>query len=221
MITKRKADALIARAFLIMAEIFITDINDYSLKEKYINSLPEYRIEKIKRLKKTKDKLLSLCAGLLVKNFVGDDIKVGEYGKPYSESGKCFNLSHSGDYVIIALSDFEIGCDIEFEKELDFERTGKIVFHENELKKLSEADDKKEYFYELWTRKEAFIKCIGKGFGFKVSSVDLSALKNEFTYSGRTFFFKEYMLGSSKIMLCTEDKILPEKIKIIKPEAIL
>lgn len=202
----------------IMAELLITDINNYSLKEKYINSLPEYRIEKIRRLKHEKDKLLSLCAGLLVKRFVGDDIKVGKYGKPYSESGKRFNISHSGDYVIIALSDFEIGCDIEYEKELDYERTGKIVFHKNELRKLSEADDKKDYFYRVWTRKESFIKCIGKGFAFKASSVDLSELKDEFICGGRTFFFKEYMLKDAKIMLCTEDKILPDEIQIVKPE---
>lgn len=194
-----------------MAEIYYTNINHYSLKENYINSLPEYRIEKIRRLKRENDKLASMCAGLLIKRFEGDDIKVGEYGKPYCEGGKFFNLSHSGEYVIIALSDYEIGCDIEVEKELDFERTGKIVFHENELKKLRETDNKKDLFFTLWTKKEAFVKCIGKGFGFKASSVDLSS-GGGIEYGGRTLFFKEYMLNDAKIMLCTEDKNLPDKL---------
>ncbi len=204
-----------------MAEIYYLDTREYSLKEKYINSLPEYRIEKIRRLKHEKDKLLSLCAGLLIKRYVGDDIRIGEYGKPYSESGKRFNISHSGDYVIIALSDFEIGCDIECEKELDYERTGKIVFHENELRKLSESDDKKDYFYKLWTRKESFLKCIGKGFGFKASSVDFSELKDKFSCGGRTFFFKEYMLKDAKIMLCTEDKNFSDVLEKVKCEELI
>lgn len=199
-----------------MTEIFYSNINNISLKEEYINKLPLYRREKIKRLSHINDKKASLSAGLLIERFLGkSEIKLGEKGKPYAENGRNFNISHSGDYVIIVLSDFEVGCDVEVMREVDFERMGKIVFHENERKILSGSADKKEYFFELWTRKEAFIKCLGEGFSFKTASLDLSGLPDRLEYLGRTFFFKEYMRGNAKIMLCSEDNNLPEKIEEI------
>lgn len=200
-----------------MAEIYFIDTKNYSLKELNIDSLPAYRREKIERLAHDGDKLKSACAGLMVKKFFGDkEIKLNEYGKPYIENGKYFNLSHSGDYVILALSEFEVGCDVEVTRDADYKRLGKIVFHENELKKLDETEDKKAYFFKLWTAKEAFIKCLGEGFHFNTSGLDLSELPDKLSFGGRTFFFKEYMLNGAVIMLCTEDKILPPEIKEIK-----
>ncbi len=200
-----------------MAKIYFIDTNNYSLKELNINSLPAYRRDKIERLAHDGDKLKSACAGLMVKKFFGDkEIKLNEYGKPYIENGKRFNLSHSGDYVVLALSEFEVGCDVEVTRDADYKRLGKIVFHENELKKLDETEDKKAYFFKLWTSKEAFIKCLGEGFHFNTSGLDLSELPDKLSLGGRTFFFKEYMQKGAVIMLCTEDKILPPEIKEIK-----
>ncbi len=205
-----------------MTEIYYCNTNDISLKENCLNTLPNSRREKIERLVHLKDKKASLCAGLLIKKFVTDsELTLGVHGKPYAENGSFFNISHSGDYVVIALSDCEVGCDIEVFKDLNYERTGKIVFHENELQKLGNVKDKRAFFYELWTRKEAFIKCIGEGFGFKTSSLDLSSFPDKLLYGGRTFFFKKYMLSDAEIMLCTEDKALPEIIKKIDTEVLL
>ncbi len=199
-----------------MTKFYYTNINNIFNIDLFLNDVPAYRREKINRLKHERDKKASLCAGLLInKFFKNSEIKLGKYGKPFAGNGKFFNISHSGDYVIIAVSDSEVGCDIETVKDNDFERLGKIVFHENERNILKNTSDKKEYFYQLWTRKEAFIKCLGEGFHFKISSLDLSRLPDMFKYQGRTFFFKEYMLSDVKIMLCTEDNIFPEKIEEI------
>jgi 4'-phosphopantetheinyl transferase len=195
-----------------MTEIYFVNTDNYSLKELNISSLPDTRRAKINRLVHESDKLASACAGLLINKFIGDkDLKLNEYGKPYSD-GKFFNISHSGNIVIIAVSDFEVGCDVELKRELEYERLGKIVFHENELKKLSETEDKRSLFFRLWTSKEAFIKCLGEGFHFKTTELDLSELPDKLEYRGRTFFFKEYMLKDAEIMLCAEDKNLPGDI---------
>lgn len=202
-----------------MAELYYINTNKYSLKELNLSLLPEYRIEKINRLVNDKNKLTSACAGFLIKKYFGDsEIKLGEYGKPYADNGKKFSISHSGDYVIIAISDYEIGCDIELMRDLDYERLGKIVFHKNELKMLSEAEDKKNCFYKIWTAKEAFIKCLGEGFAFKTSSLDLSGFPKKLEYKNREFFFKDYMLGSYRIMLCGEENSFPDKISETKIE---
>ncbi len=194
-----------------MTDIFFVNTDNYSLKELNISSLPDSRRIKIDRLVHESDKLASACAGLLIDKFIGKNLKLNEYGKPYSDE-KFFNISHSGNYVIIAVSDFEVGCDVEMKRELEYERLGKIVFHENERKKLSETDDKGSLFFKLWTSKEAFIKCLGEGFHFKTSELDLSPLPDKFEYKGRTLFFKEYMLKDAEIMLCGEDKNLPDNI---------
>ena len=195
-----------------MTEIYFVNTDNYSLKELNISSLPDTRRAKINRLVHESDKLASACAGLLINKFIGDkDLKLNEYGKPYSDE-KFFNISHSGNIVIIAVSDYEVGCDVELKRELEYERLGKIVFHENELKKLSETEDKRSLFFKLWTSKEAFIKCLGEGFHFKTTELDLSELPDKLEYRGRTLFFKEYMLKDAEIMLCAEDKNLPGDI---------
>lgn len=196
-----------------MTEIFYTNINNISLSELNLRRVPTYRRDKIQRLSHKSDKLRSLGAGLLMEKFIGDKpVKIGDYGKPYCENGKYFNLSHSGDYVIFAVGDDAVGCDIEREKPADFERLGKIVFHENEIKILKKAKNKQDYFYKLWTRKEAFIKCLGEGFHFKTTSLDFSLMPDSFEYNDCTYFFKEYMLSGFKIMLCGKKNDFPKDI---------
>ncbi len=199
-----------------MTEIYYTDTNDISDIELYYNTLPEYRRDKVNRLVNEADKKASLCAGLLIDRFIGKtEIKFGKYGKPCAVNGKQFNISHSGNYVIIAVSDTEVGCDVEMLKNVDYERLGRIVFHENELVAIKNAEDKQECFYRFWTMKEAFIKCLGEGFHFKTSSLDLCGTKHALEYEGETYFFKEYMLKGTKIMLCSADKNLPARIEKI------
>ncbi len=199
-----------------MTEFYYTDINYISDIELYYDTLSEYRREKIDRLVHDADKKASLCAGLLIDRFIGKtEIKLGRYGKPYASNGRRFNISHSGNYVIIAVSDNEVGCDVEMCREADYERLGKVVFHENELSTLKNSEDKQECFYRFWTMKEAFIKCLGEGFHFKTASLDLSGVRDSLEYNGETFFFKEYMLKGAKIMLCSRDKNLPAQIERI------
>lgn len=86
--------------------------------------------------------------------------------KPYLESHPYlfFNISHSEDYAVIAIANKKIGIDIEFMSE-DFKYTELLpdIFNENEILSIENAVDTKEIFYTLWTRKEAFVKALGKG----------------------------------------------------------
>lgn len=89
---------------------------------------------------------------------------IGEHGKPMlpKESGFYFNLSHSGDYALCAVSDREIGADIQrHEKYAD--RLAERFFHPEELAYLKEAKDSKRCFYDIWCLKESCIKCTGRG----------------------------------------------------------
>jgi 4'-phosphopantetheinyl transferase len=86
--------------------------------------------------------------------------------KPYiaSHPELCFNISHSEDFAVIAISKDEVGIDIEYISEnFDFTNLLSDIFTDDEVVAIQNADDKKQAFYSLWTRKEAFVKALGKG----------------------------------------------------------
>ena len=94
----------------------------------------------------------------------------GQLGKPQIVNiPKKFNLSHSGDYVVCAVGDGEVGADIQ--KWVPYkERTAERFFAPTEWKLLQElpASQRTELFYRLWSRKEAYGKYTGQGIGSAV-----------------------------------------------------
>lgn len=91
----------------------------------------------------------------------------GEKGKPYlREYPFYFNLSHSGEYVVCAVSDQEIGADIQQCVSVNAERLAGRFFSEEECRGLSSyetEEEKRQFFFRLWARKEAYGKLIGEG----------------------------------------------------------
>ena len=81
--------------------------------------------------------------------------KRNEHGKPYLEDrqGIYVNWSHSGDYVICAVADREVGIDLQY--------AGKEP-KESMVRKLLQPDELQ--FYEYWAVKERFLKALGTGF---------------------------------------------------------
>ena len=196
-----------------MIKLYVTNSKNISLTELNINKTAPNRRDKIRRLAHDGAKRQSLAAGLLLAGiFPNAEIKTGEYGKPYIEN-EHFNLAHSGNYVILAVSDsYDIGCDIERLKNVDYEKLAGTVFHENEREMLRNTDNKQDLFFELWTKKESFMKCIGEGFHFPPGTLDLTLNPDKVAYNDKTYFFKEYMLSGYKIMLCSEDNDFPASI---------
>lgn len=98
----------------------------------------------------------------------------GPTGKPALESGCAykdiqFNLSHSGDYALIAIaSGRAVGVDVERltqEREIDSEKIARRFFSSVELASFLEyhPSDRIEAFFRHWIRKEAYLKA--RGFG--------------------------------------------------------
>lgn len=91
----------------------------------------------------------------------------GKKGKPYlREYPYYFNLSHSGEYVICAMSDQEIGADIQQCVSVDVERLAGRFFSAEECKALTAYEtesEKQQFFFRQWARKEAYGKLIGEG----------------------------------------------------------
>lgn len=91
----------------------------------------------------------------------------GKKGKPYlREYPYYFNLSHSGEYVVCAVSDQEIGADIQQCVSVDVVRLAGRFFSPEECKALAAYEtesEKRQFFFRQWTRKEAYGKLIGEG----------------------------------------------------------
>lgn len=86
--------------------------------------------------------------------------------KPFlrTHSNLFFNVSHSEDFAIIVISNSEVGIDVEYiSKDFEYTELFTDVFHDDEIAVIQSADDKKLAFYTFWTRKEAFVKALGKG----------------------------------------------------------
>ncbi len=96
------------------------------------------------------------------------DIRFNSFGKPYIDSSTLyFNLSHTADYFALAVSNqSELGIDIEQQgKTLNMEMIARRCFSRYEFDYwMALADNQKpRLFYQLWVRKEAFVKAVGQG----------------------------------------------------------
>lgn len=81
-------------------------------------------------------------------------------GKPYfADLPIRFSLSHSGEMAILAVSDREIGADIEQLREVDT-RLAERFFTAREAAYVAGDRDR---FFEVWTKKEAYGKWKGDG----------------------------------------------------------
>ena len=146
--------------------LYISGIQAHmSLNE--INLVTEKRRQRIKSYVRTEDKARCLVSGLLLRHFCGvtdeHQLTYGENGKPYLKDGSMyFNVSHSGDYVVLATADREIGVDIEMITPYP-EAVAARCFTPAELEWMrSERTD--EAFFRLWTAKESVMKATGLGF---------------------------------------------------------
>lgn len=107
-----------------------------------------------------------LAAGLLLYAVLGKNCawETGAYGKPALADGRQFNLSHAGDYAVLATADDSIGVDVEIIRPVDCLRIAKRFFHPDELAYLQAQSEPEAAFFALWTLKESYGKALGRGF---------------------------------------------------------
>lgn len=99
-------------------------------------------------------------------------LAIGEHGKPrlaQDHHRLAFNLTHSGDVVLVAVScGREVGVDVEREKPgRDLIALAERALDPAAAAAVRAADGEKRthVFYDLWTRHEARLKCLGIGLG--------------------------------------------------------
>lgn len=109
-------------------------------------------------------------------------LEYGPYGKPSLRDHPrcCFNVAHSGEYALLALSDGQpIGVDIERQRATsDLDALARMVFSPNEMLAWGMLPDAERVpkFFSIWAAKEALVKAIGRGLGLGVADLDVGGL---------------------------------------------
>ncbi len=203
--------------------VYVLDVSCFSDEEvfKYwYGKMDESRKKKIDKYKYDKDKALSLGAGVLFREVLERaglkdfSLEYRERQKPYlkGKSDVFFNLSHSGERAALALSDREVGVDIERTKEftdslLDF------VFDEDEKGYTDKTAPEADTFYtRLWTCKESVMKFYGKGLSLDPKKIHLredEAVKNLMRArcpepGSERFFLHSFETDAYQLTVCTE-----------------
>lgn len=91
----------------------------------------------------------------------------GEYGKLYlPDQSIQFSVAHTHEYALYAFTlHSEIGIDIEQQRAIDYSAIAQRIMSTNEYEYWNERPtvQQAELFFQIWTRKEALVKCTGDG----------------------------------------------------------
>lgn len=167
--------------------IRVFNINRISVSEnkleKWFNNFPNVlkeRIDKKGNIEKRKVSIIGYAMlQRLIKRRTLPLITFNENGKPYIEGRRYFNISNSGDMIVIAYSWQEVGVDIQ--KIFDYdERLANRICSESELEELKRAENKNEFLTRLWTIKESIVKCEGQSLAQDLKKINMDKTKYKF-----------------------------------------
>lgn len=220
-----------------MPEVYgVKIIQDFCIDkfEEVLNRLPDDMILKIKKFRRYEDSLRALTAQILIRTIASKKLnqnsrlinfKTGINGKPFIENQADFhfNLSHSGDWVVCAVSLRPVGIDVEKIKDIDFAIADRFFTGEEAEDLFSKEGDeeKKEYFFNLWTLKESYIKADGRGLSLPLDSFSFKIENNRVFFTTQNelkdCFFKIYDIDKGyKVSVCSLEYEFPENITIKK-----
>ena len=188
-----------------MSVVYLLSVQDIDPAHIEQYGIDGERVAHIREMHKADDRRRSIGASLLLKQYLSKhgrtlvDVQVTSDGKPYVE-GLRFSIAHSGTYAALAVSDTEIGIDIEVIRPLPamvMERK----FNKEEQSHVLHSDHPDEMFMCIWTAKEAFLKWKGTGIRTSLKDVDTCNLA-----------IKTKTVGDMVISVCTAEV---EEMKIV------
>ncbi len=174
--------------------VFLLHANKpFSEYERYLPYASPERIAKIEGLKSEDDKTTALLSHLFARHKISEELGIpfsrvtfsyGEHGKPCTESCH-FSISHCENLIAFVSHSSPIGVDIQ--KIETIIPPAIRFFNENEKKCIASNPER---FFEIWTKKEAYIKMLGTGLSTPLSSFNvLSAPLSQLFFSTETAGF--------------------------------
>jgi len=175
---------------------------------------------------------LFLISRVLVKTVLADKLGISPHevnlqlhpnGKPFVQGSKAvhFNLTHSADVILLAVTEEgEIGVDIEqVNREFEWRRVDSVLAQSEiewiKEKELTDSSNVYQRFFQIWTLKEAYIKCTGEGMSrhLKMLNFHVSAEHIQFLDSTNDaqkteeYYFESYIYESNFIFsICLQQR---------------
>ena len=170
--------------------------------DRFFNKVPPFIQAKIVSFRKWQDAQRCLIGNILLMEGLKminksdlslDELKFTGYKRPYFNDSFDFNVSHSGQYVMCAVSETSrVGIDVEEIQSIeinDFENE----FSLKERQQILQSDKSLYTFFSLWTQKEAFLKAIGTGLYVPLNKIKIE--ENKIKWNGKEWFLYKIKLG--------------------------
>lgn len=183
---------------------------------------------------------LFLISRVLVKTVLADKLGISPHqvniqlhpnGKPFVQGSKAvyFNLTHSADVIILTVTEAgEIGVDIEqVDREFEWMRVDSVLapieiewIKENEL---TDPFSVYQRFFQIWTLKEAYIKCTGEGMSRHLKKLNFHVLPEHIQFLDSTndarkteeYYFESYIYNSHFIFsICLQQSHSLERFNL-------
>ena len=219
-----------------MINIYAVELSspmEESLFQLFLGFVGKKKEERIMKFLRREDAERSLVGDVLIRVLICDHLGLhnsdiffsyNEFGKPSLEYDTAFdfNLSHSGKWVACAIDTSPLGIDVECIRDIDFSIAERFFSH-IEYGDIMErvGNSRLEYFYDLWTLKESYIKARGMGLSIPLSSFTIRKENGSITcYSEleETWYFRQYNIDPDyKFSVCANNIKFPGDIIILNP----
>ncbi|MCB2215441.1 4'-phosphopantetheinyl transferase family protein [Desulfofustis glycolicus] len=192
------------------------------LEAAFLAELPPLQQQAIFRLKRWQDRQRSLLGRMLLRRalslpyggagrFTLQTICQTERGRPLIPGGPDFNLSHSGETVVLAVcSRGQVGIDIEAIRPIDVEQFQHIVPELADAREETGGSGDLRSFYDYWTRKEAVVKGCGLGLALPFEQLDVS--RDVVAAAGSVWHLRSLIIGGGDMSCHIATNVPPSGI---------
>lgn len=210
----------------------VSPLKNNELYSRAHTALPSERQKKADACRFEKDRLLCVGAGILLEKTLREfgvpenDLRftAEENGKPFltARNDVYFNLSHAGTYVLCAVSDVPVGCDIE-EITNYKDSLAKRIFSTEEYAYVAAKqtqEGKNEAFFRYWTLRESYMKYTGLGLALPLSRFEIRRGDDVSVWldgEKQRVFFREYTdVPGYACSVCAKKEITSGGIQIVQ-----
>jgi len=158
-------------------EVYIGKLNEFLKQEQ--QDFPDFRTfnnYKKQQIQHIKNNLLAQKLNVNPEDLL---FAKHEYGKPYLLNHTLhFNHSHSQQYYALALSERvkDIGIDVEeLDRKVRLDSLAQHAFHTDEYATWQNLEQDREYWFKVWTTKEAVLKASGLGIRLDLNTLNTQA----------------------------------------------
>ena len=193
-----------------MIKVAYCNVENMDLSKAY-ELLPKFRKEKVDYFRFDKDKKLSAGAYLLLERMLKEEnvteplFRIGKYGKAYISNHEdiYFNLSHSHKMVACAISDREVGIDVEIiDPTIDL-NIAKLYFYNSEYENIMKSENPADEFFRYWVLKESYMKYTGLGFNLELDSFEIMIDERIHLRDNPNLNFSLFEIGEYKLATCS------------------